>query len=309
MNVQFSIVTLKEKPELASQVFDLIYDSLEYKIPNRPEIDFYPLLGSHNWENCFVFLSNNKVIGHFGTKFRNLKYKEKSIPIRLIGGICVSKEHRGTGIMKKMFEYVNKAQFSKSVISILWSDKNAFYEKFDFFQAGYVNIFKTSPQLTYNSNYLKIKSMDKLTDDEFRIIQKIFTQNIENNFIHFSRDINEWNSIRKISSVQCLLDLNQIGEIKNYAFKSKGQDLEGVIYEIGIPDQPFFLKDSIVWSPLKNINDSQIIGSVYLGLFKLEDAKKASWFFNVNIESEKDLLNHLNSDISNKFLISGADSI
>ena len=128
--------TLAEKPEHYKETLQLIEKSFSYSDENSFEMDFAPLVHEENHENCHLFIKNDKVIGHIGIRKVSFGDKNSTFPLIMMGGICICEKERGKGYFKTFFEHVYNQYKEKTGLFALWSNKEDFYAKFGFHQAG-----------------------------------------------------------------------------------------------------------------------------------------------------------------------------
>lgn len=123
----------------------------------QPKVYNYP---KDSFANHFVAEQDNKIVGLFGT----YRFAYQGLNFLGIGTVCVDPNYRNQGIMKKMFEYIDKELVLKNDIFYLMGNKKR-YEHFGFYKTGqkitfrikqnslsqYVSNLKLVPYLKSNS--------------------------------------------------------------------------------------------------------------------------------------------------------------
>jgi len=234
--------TLAKSPEFFKETITLIEKSFNYSIDNSFQIDFAPLVETKNHHNCHIIIENDKVIAHIGVSNREFKIKDKSYPIDMYGGIAVDEAHRGKGIFKNFFEHVLALQ-TNSTFHILWSDQVELYEKFSFYPC--------IEQLEYDHSLDDVDSYSPTTLSELSQTDLVTLTLIYNNQ-------SELDSLKLITSSSLFIK-KENDVITNYFFMNKGEDLSGVIIEVGdFSDYIEISKYGVLWSPHTHFEDYEV---------------------------------------------------
>ncbi|MFN8368990.1 MAG: GNAT family N-acetyltransferase [Bacteriovoracaceae bacterium] len=235
-------LTLDVRPDLQQKTIALIQKSFAYMKNNRFDVDFYPLFNKENFNNIHILINeHDDVVATIGFLAKNLKYKNRSVPVGFLGGIAVEENLRGQGIFKGFFNDVLEKVETNVALLFLWSNLYEMYNKFDFHLAG--EFFE------YQANSIDpLKNAKKISDfseNEWDSIKKIYNENY-NHYLTVVREDNDWKKIQKISSINGLIDND------SYYFFNKGQDLLNIVHEFGgkslkeLSNLPY-----IIWSPTK----------------------------------------------------------
>lgn len=270
--MKLKIHTLEEKPEYKKQTISLLEEAFHYNNENSIETDFNLLLNKVNDNNCFILLSESKeLIGHIGVLKRDIYINKKKYTLTFFGCIVISEKYRGKKLFRPFFQNILE-KFADSSLHILWSDKNYIYNKFDFFEAG--RIIQTSSNLSLNpiiDGYEKtyFKKLSKLEFSQVKELYKNQWNTSHNKFISPQRDLNEWELIKDIDSIN--LYIKKMGnKISSYFCVNKGMDLSGVIHEYCSNEknnhQEQELSEYCLWTPkesLLKINSSILYAAFY----------------------------------------------
>ena len=84
---------------------------IEYGYENKNcfKEDFHTLINNKNWSNCFLIIKNintndEYLVGHIGTKKRQLILKGKKHNCLLIGGIVIGRQFQGKEFSNHYFQ-------------------------------------------------------------------------------------------------------------------------------------------------------------------------------------------------------------
>ena len=278
------IKTLKDLPQKKAQTLSLIETSFDYSSDNSFEIDFYPLMKDENAANNFILLEGDKVIGHIGIVYKELKLSLRSFLIPMLGGIAIDKDYRGKGKFKPFFNQV-LASIKDSPFFLLWSDKLDLYEHFDFYPC--IEQFEYTGNLEMdNPNYIKMK-LSELSDKEIKELSIIYNNSQE---LRYERSIEDWIELKKISSSDIYIK-KENNIIKNYFFMNKGEDLSDIIYEYGdVDDIEEMSTYGILWSPWNfEVENEQHKTLLYAALIRINNFESFKQFvFLYSNELERD---------------------
>jgi len=229
------IYPLSEKPSCFEATIELIEKSFEYQKPNSFQIDFAPLIDESNFKNCFIMLDENeKVIAHIGAKDRLLTIDSNNFTVTMLGGIAVDEKYRGQGHFQTLLQDVLAEKRSDTSLFLLWSDNEKLYNKFGFHLCGTQFEIENEKQVI---SFEKTK-YHSLSDKEQKQIQHLYQSSFAKTYITLDRSELDWNLIAKTTSADLYLNKTN-GNISDYFFMNKGQDLPGIIYEYGtINDMP-----------------------------------------------------------------------
>lgn len=163
---------------------------------------------------------NQNLIGHIGVKSLSIK----GFHFKAMGAVVIDKQYQGLGLSHLLINSVIENESSKDLIGfMLWSEKEAFYEKFGFFPAFHVNEYWVS----YDTH--AFKRATTLTDAEIDELQVLYESTYE--FLP-KRDKCDWLNLIQ-SSIELYIKKDDQGIIESYFCLNKGMDLRGVIHENG----------------------------------------------------------------------------
>jgi hypothetical protein len=238
--LMFKIITLQENPHYLDTMINLIEKLYGYDEKNSFAIDFYALINKENWRNCYLIISTNKkdkdvLIGHIGTKPRNLKIKNNLHKSIFIGGIAIAPKYQGKGIFKKAFSELLLKLKKKYQYAMLWSDKIDLYKKFGFEEISKckLNYSKLPTVKTLNTYGYQLSTFTNLPNHNKDEIRELYKINIENIYITPERTLLTWEDIKNTSSIQLYTKFNR-NNIIGYCLVGKGQDYEGIIHEFAV---------------------------------------------------------------------------
>lgn len=237
------IKTLKDFPNKRDETIKLIEKSFDYSKDNSFEIDFYPLMNEKNANNNYILLEENKVIGHIGVNYKELKIMDVNFSIAMLGGIAIEESCRGKGYFRPFIENVLQS-ITDSPFILLWSDKIDLYERFSFYPCIEQFEYSGVPE-EENPNYIcrKLKDLSTLEVNQLKSIYDSSTE------LRFKRSLEEWKELSNIVSSDIYIKKVD-GKIQNYFFMNKGEDLNDIIYEYGnIDDVEEISSYGILWSP------------------------------------------------------------
>lgn len=317
MNNTISIISLSKLPDYYEEVIRIIEQELAYSADNSYERDFYPLVNSNNWENCFLIFLNQNLIGHIGIREINFTLKDIKLPILFLGGICIKKEYQGRGLFKLAFTDVLKKFQHQHALHFLWSGHQELYKKFHFYEVG--QIFQTGNDNFVNLQSFSHKKLNMLSIDEKEFLLQCY-KNSFSQYVKVDRSPQDWENIFQMSSVDVFFQLKDQKKI-GYFLINKGQDLQDIIHEIGAIDE-FNLSQLIeenekfkLWlpNPLHHLESST---TLFLGQVRIENFSLLNdWLQKLNIAplSEQKSLEENTRELFQAnnliFYIPGVDSI
>ncbi|MBT3981294.1 MAG: GNAT family N-acetyltransferase [Bacteriovoracaceae bacterium] len=270
----FTITTLLHRPELVEDALSLIEKSFHYTDKYSYKIDFLPLVHKSNLHNCQILIKDDKLIGHIGFLPKKMIFKEKSYPIIFLGGIALDEEYRGRGLFKVFFQNVLEKYHSKFGLFFLWSDLFDMYEKFDFHlsfgQMESLGIWQNIEEEAYRLGFRK-HSLKKLDEKNKDILKGIYHKHSDHLFT-IDRDEKDWELIESITSTDLFIKKDPEGDLRDYFFLGKGQDLDGIIHEVGSVDNESdlikTLENAKVWHhETSNVPDNWTLK--YMGLTRI----------------------------------------
>lgn len=232
MNNNISIISLAKTPDYYDEVLSIIETELNYTAPHSYENDFYPLMNSNNWENCYLIFYNQKLVGHIGVRELDLTFKTYTLPVLFLGGITIKKEFQGKGIFKFAFKNILSKFQGQHALHFLWSGHQDLYKKFNFYEVG--QIYQTGNESFINLQSFLHKKLNALNNDEKNFIKSCF----DNSFLQtvkIQRTPQDWEAIFQIASVDVYFQLKDQKYI-SYFFINKGQDLQDIVHEVGAID-------------------------------------------------------------------------
>lgn len=224
------IINLKQNPKLLDPTLKLIEKSFHYKSPHAFATDFAPLVDESNHHNCFVLESEEgKVIAHIGVREVNLHINGHDYPFAMLGGIAVDESERGQGHFQTLLTDVLAEKRDEVAFFILWSDQEKLYRKFGFHLCGSQFEYDQVPSKKDTFQQTKYHLLSNSQQNE---IQILYQQSYEKQFLTLARNKSDWEILSKVSSADLFIKEEQ-GQISDYFFRGKGQDLENIIYEYG----------------------------------------------------------------------------
>lgn len=231
------LTTIQSHPDKINDTLNLIESEFGYSKENSFATDFKPLIEADNFHNLHILIEDNEVIGHIGILEKTFTINGKDFLVAFLGGIVIKSSHQGKGLSKLLMDHVESLKNQYSFI-LLWSDKTDYYKKFDYYPC--IQQFQYEQSLCDNSfeevkiNFENIKNIKQLyqNDDEYRP----------------NRTDDDWKTIVDIHSTNLFVRYNDQGEVNNYFFMNKGQDLNGVIHEYGKLEKEM-LNFGFLWSP------------------------------------------------------------
>lgn len=266
--------TLLNSPDSFEEVVKLIEKSFNYNDKHSYSTDFSPLMNSTNWQNLHILKDEQRVIAHIGAR---IVKTVNNIPLLLLGGIAVEKEHQGEGHFSELFEKVINLYKDEVALVMLWSDLDGLYKKFNFHEAG-VLIQTGDEEFTdekaVNLGFKKLP-LAHLGADKLSQLRKCFESSINNQFVSVQRSPMDWGAVATISSTDLYVhEENEL--IDFYFFINKGMDLKNIIHEFAglnnvVTNQSLEkLKPFKTWTPSKNPwfkGDAE--KSIFMGLFRI----------------------------------------
>ena len=256
MQLSLQVCTLESRPELYNEVVDLIEKSLNYSSDNNYEIDFLPLMDVANQKHIHIFHEQDTIFGVIGCYPTHLEHESHQVPVVFIGGICIDEQFRGKGLFKIFFEHILNLYQEQCALFFLWSDLHELYSKFNFVPAvtQYESLGSWS-KLRQEINNYGFQQIFPERDHDLHLWKQIpaLWENTTKNWWRIGRDENKWIQILRMHSCHKFVRLNSDGQVQDYFFVNKGEDLDGVIHEIGsiYPLQHLQAELSIgrVWTP------------------------------------------------------------
>lgn len=219
---------LQAAPDQFLNTISLIESSFGYEKGNSFSVDFYPLVQPANRQNCWILYEDNshsnKVVAHTGVLKREFELGGKRYPVLFVGGVAVDPKHRGQGLSKRLLQHIFST-YPQQAMYILWSEKVEMYNKYGF--EACVELHE-HPKVLGNSSFKEL-SFSELTKDKLNAIQSLYQNSLE---LRPSRSHEDWETIIKVRSSKLFIK-EKDGEVINYFFMNKGQDLQGVIHEYG----------------------------------------------------------------------------
>lgn len=235
--------TLEKNAEYLDETLKIIEKSFNYSSDNSFYIDFNPLMRKDNQKHCHLLIESGKVIGHIGALRKKIKVSDKEFVVTMYGGIAIKKEYRGRGLFRNFFDHV-LSKYSSTCMHMLWSDQLEMYEKFGFYPC--IDQYEYDSNLNDAFEYSPNKLSD-LNDHDLTSLKAIYDAQPE---IRFSRSLTQWKELQEITSSDLYLKRNKENIIENYFFMNKGEDLNGVIIEVGdFNDFDEVNNYGVVWSP------------------------------------------------------------
>ena len=260
--------TLADSAFLYKDTIKLIESSFKYDSHNSFEIDFYPLVHKNNTQNCHLLINDNNVIGHIGVLQKKLKVYDHFFEISFIGGIAIDEEYRGRGLFRSLINHV-LSKYDNSFF-LLWSDKLDLYMKLSFYPC--IEMFEEENKGNKTSHSYTKTPLDKLSVKDFSQIKNLYSQISPHKI---ERTDEDWDILKKISSSSFYIKKID-GQITNYFFKNKGQDLQETIHETAVfSESNDLLNYGKLWSPSKISPNSQ---ALYQSLLRIGNVNQFSKF-------------------------------
>ena len=236
------ITTLIEKPELKTEVIQLIEQSFEYEVGQNFETDFHLLINDKNHHNCYLILdeASKELIGHIGTKPRLFDIGSNEMKAIFIGGIAIKPKYRGMGIFRSAFHKLLNKLESDYEYAFLWSENSDIYRSFGFEEIETLEININNPENTekklksigFKKTKLHTISVEKLSE-----IKTLYNNEIHNKFISPSRNKHIWEEVINTHSIDLFIKENPSGSLLAYCLVGKGQDMNGFIHEYASKDK------------------------------------------------------------------------
>lgn len=286
MEVTMNYTNLAESPVYYDDTIKLIEKSFDYSTHNSFDVDFYPLMTKENHKNCHLIVIDDEVVAHIGILEKTIKIKNESYSIAMYGGISVSENHRGKGFFKSLFKNVLE-QYNDKALHLLWSDQLEMYQSFGFHPA--IDQIEYNQSLDDATEFIPTKLKD-ITNEELNELKHIYQASNE---IRISRDDNDWETLKGITSSD--LYIKKIdNKISNYFFMNKGEDLAGVVLEIGnLKDLEEIVKYGVTWSPINFSDDN--VDHLYAAVLKIGNEKIFSKLIH-NLTDQLIVINEVNQD-------------
>lgn len=240
------VCSLDQFPEFYAQYIQCIAQAFLYDHKNSVEIDFYPLLNSANWKNCFFLQVGGELVATVAVKLRYIKLKSMH-QVAFLGGIAVKSNHEKKGYFTKLFSEVI-ARFEDQVAWMgLWSEKLDLYRKFGFTPCFEQHFLKQGA-LQNNAMIINGNKVDQcfwqqvtlpLNAKQLAWWQRLYEIN-QQRYVMVERNANDWKEINQISSAHFWVYSNKQSSLATdpsnwlgYAIEGKGQDLPQVVTEWG----------------------------------------------------------------------------
>ncbi len=284
MKNNFLLTNLQEHSSRQKDLLSFIERCFQYEKSNSFLKDFAPLFSEDNFKNLFFIIEEKtqEIIAHAGALNKKLFYLPNSFEddVILIGGVCTHESFRGQGLSSLLLDHIHQ-QFSSSLFFILWSEKNSFYEKFNYYEVG--QIFQTGSQAFNHHSSYSSNNFLNISDLEKEQIKKLYLKNA-NSFLTLKREEKDWRTIEKMSSTKLFFKKNG-DTISHYFFYEKGQDLHEIIHELSPHSLENILPLSMnkVWTPIPFENYDEIF---YNSLIRIGSKKKFSKFLEKFLSSQ-----------------------
>lgn len=260
---------LSQSPVYYKDTIKLIEKAFDYSAANKFDIDFYPLMTKSNHSNCHIMIIDDEVVAHIGVLKQNIELNNEVFSIAMYGGIAVSENHRGKGLFKELFQKVLE-QYKEAAFHLLWSDQLAMYERFGFYPA--IEQIEFNESLEDAESFIPTK-LKELKKQEIEQLNNIYKKTKE---LRIKRTLADWEILKNIESADLYIK-KENDVITNYFFMNKGEDLTGVVYEIGdFKDIEEINKFGITWSPY-DFNNTEV-DRLYAGVTKIGNQKIFSKF-------------------------------
>jgi predicted N-acetyltransferase YhbS len=294
--------TLQKRPEYLDKTLELIEEAFNYSEGHKFFSDFYPLMEPDNHKHNHILINEDGVVlGHIGVKIRSICFGGNNLNCALIGGVAINPKFRGKGFFKKLMNDVLDLYSKKVGLFILWSDQFDLYKKFQFYKAGAQIQTGMNDQLSpyLNGLFQKTKFKD-LNDSELNQIIDIYENVTCHNYLSFKRTKSDWDSLKKIDSIDLyILETNE-GKILSYFCQNKGHDLTYIIHELGYLSfykKEIFnlLKEQKLWLPENELKNVSYQHMSYLGLFKIGNQTLLNNFLNT-LSDQKLEINSINEE-------------
>lgn len=255
---------LKAHSEHRTQALQLIEKSFNYTPPNRFEVDFYPLMAPTNHQHCHILLEDDRVLAHMAVKLKTFTIDTTTYRSGFLGGICVSPERRGQGLLKKLFQEVFQHYQDKGVCFwFLWSDQSSLYERFDFYELGEIVMGGQELNHSLLKNHHRLCWRD-LSAVQFERVKQLYQQTWSDYLIP-ERTNEDWEEMAKIESVDLYFNHS------SYFCLNKGQDLQGIIHEWGA-EKPELVIQQFANAPLWHMpKEVSQLPHLFVGLMRIGD--------------------------------------
>ena len=228
-------------------------DPLPYKIQSE-----YPIvLDPNNCEFSHCLEEDGDILAHANLWPRLLVNQQgKTIAkLGLIGNVATHEDHRGRGIMKSLFQYLeSKAILANMDALILWSDLSVFYQKLGFqslseeFHYSFENSFRTPKG---RHTILKAQDYNEALLKNLLNLRYPTPYTIE-------RSSREFQRLLSIPSTHLIVSRSKSDEIDAYCIIGKGYDMNGVIHEWGFQKSSDTLIEMIKYA-LKTFEYNEIL--------------------------------------------------
>jgi len=188
------------------------------------------LFTKRNLENACFLLFKDEIIGAIFCTYREINIKQCSFQAACLGGIFINEVHRGRGLFSP---FLNKAlahlKKDNTDIFLLWSENESIYKKFKFRPVGTTYYEHQVSSSQKDISNFKRKSISEINNKELFQLKKIYeTDKVISNF---KRSQEDWDDIKKISSIDIFIHYDSQKKIESYFLKNKGMDLNGIIHE------------------------------------------------------------------------------
>ena len=246
------ISNLEQKPQLLTQVLNLIEECFEYGEGFSFLNDFFPLLNIENHANCWLLLheETQELIGHIGAREVNLSVKDGSFPCVFLGGIAIKKQFQGKGLFKYFFNAILNNYETDHSMLCLWSNKPELYQRFGFELATTIEVTTGSRKTI---DWKKNTSFNEFTEEEFKQIRTCY-ENFTEQFATIERTSDDWFNLQEMEALEIFTHKTD-NKIDAYFVRGKGFDLQNIAHEFGYANDEGknfleeMLKGQICWLP------------------------------------------------------------
>lgn len=296
---------LADNPVYYQDTIKLIEKSFDYSPNNKFDVDFYPLMTKSNHRNCHLIIIDEQVVAHIGVLEKTITVKSEHYSIAMYGGIAVSEEQRGKGLFKSLFNKVLE-EYKQKALHLLWSDQLEMYGKFGF--AAAIEQIEYNQSLDDATEFEPTK-LNEINSSDLNNLKRIYNDSSE---IRIDRTDQDWEILKEITSSDLYLKRVN-GQVANYFFMNKGEDLNGVVIEIGnLKDLEEIVKYGVTWSPV-NFSDDDV-DHLYAAVLKIGEPKLFSELIH-NLTKNLIVINEVSAETvkfsfdNNKYELSHAEML
>lgn len=255
-NKKYRITTLEDEPERRTETIQLIEKAFGYSDLHQFAVDFFPLVGPNNAQNCHIVIDSesNKVVAHTAVLLRLLGNTHFKSSTAILGGISVDPTYQRQGIMSHLIRYIIKEYEEDIALFFLWSDLHSLYGKHHFFPTGGQIQLGNSPLDSSIDEHFEKKKFSQLEVSDWKDIQEIYQNETLKWHTSFIRGERDWQAIQAIESADLYIFRSPSGRIGGYFVANKGFDLSNIVHEIGyLPEYKAAILQKIekyrVWLP------------------------------------------------------------